>query len=182
MHLAWQHCQSSVMLKLCVSACLTSVSTPGRESFPGAALSPQPRSHHLPPSLAAHSRQAPSTRPTSLPRYFLRKTYHLRLDRSADYAETAAAPAHNPPQASTSLSLPFSFSRFQFHSFLVFSITLSFYLSLTLFLTVSVFFSAPHSLSYCLRTESRYNQWAEINHKSIQLIIFTIWKYFDWRK
>lgn len=49
---------------------------------------------------------APSTRPTSLRRYFLTKTYHLRLDPSADYAEAAAALAHNPPQASTSLSLP----------------------------------------------------------------------------
>lgn len=61
-----------------------------------------------PPWLHSASR-APNARPTCLHRYFLRKTYHLRLDPSARYAETAAAPAHNPPQASTSRSLPFYF-------------------------------------------------------------------------
>lgn len=84
--------------------------TPGRESFPGAALSAycgsSPNlSHSQYPWLRAAGR-APSSRSTNLNRYFLRKTYHLRLDPSAHYAEAAAAQAHNPPQASTSLTLP----------------------------------------------------------------------------
>lgn len=88
-------------------------------SQPSASLSPtSPPSHTHTPWLLTAGR-APSARPTSLHRYFLRKTYHLRLDRSADYAEAAAAPAHNPPQASTSLP-PFSLSL----SSLLFSVSL----------------------------------------------------------
>lgn len=89
-----------------VQVCLTHISIPGREDFPGVAISLHagiPPANH-PWLLRAGT--APSTRPTSLRRYFLTKTYHLRLDPSADYAEAAAALAHNPPQASTSLSLP----------------------------------------------------------------------------
>lgn len=95
-------------------------------SKPSALLPPPPQT----PCLLTAGR-APSTRPTSLHRYFLRKTYHLRLDRSADYAEAAAAPAHNPPQASTSLSLPFLT--------LFFSLWFSVSLFHSVFLSVSVF-------------------------------------------
>ncbi len=115
--------------------------------------SPHPHSLWL---LTAGS--APSTRPTSLHRYFLRKTYHLRLDQSADYAEAAAAPTHNPPQASTSLSLPFTFSLF---SFSVSLFSLSLFFPLSLFLAVSVFllfFPFPPFSPKCLRTETRYRQ------------------------
>lgn len=116
-------------------------------SKPSAPLPPTP---YTPWLLTAG--RAPSTRPTSLHRYFLRKTYHLRLDRSADYAEAAAAPAHNPPQASTSLSLPFlslfPLSHFQF----LFSLFHSVFLSSTVYwkFLFFLFFPSSLSLSYCL--------------------------------
>lgn len=124
------------------------------------ALGPAPPTPQTPCLLTAG--RAPSTRPTSLHRYFLRKTYHLRLDRSADYAEAAAAPAHNPPQASTSLSLPFLP--------LFFSLSDSQFLFFTLSLHLSIRFrlSSPlpfPPLTYRLRTETRNKQTAENNFK-----------------
>lgn len=93
---------------VCVSA--WSGPLPSRKGVLGLLKAISPAPPHSPNHLwLLTAGRAPSTRPTSLHRYFLRKTYHLRLDHSADYAEAAAAPAHNPPQASTSLSLLFLF-------------------------------------------------------------------------
>lgn len=130
---------------------------PGWETSKGfsKSYSPTPHAHWL---LIAG--RAPSTRPTSLHRYFLRKTYHLRLDRSADCAEAAATPAHNPPQASTSLSLQFLSLTLGF-SFLTFT------MSSPLFL-LSVFFLFCPSLlflSYFLRKETQDNHWAKNNYR-----------------
>lgn len=89
----------------CWTAATLAISKPGWESFPGFALALTPTHPHDLWLLTAGS--SPSTRPTSLRRYFLRKTYHLRRDWSTDCAEAAATPAHNPPQASTLHSLIF---------------------------------------------------------------------------
>lgn len=89
----------------CWTAATLAISKPGWESFPGFALAFTPTHPHDLWLLTAGS--SPSTRPTSLRRYFLRKTYHLRRDWSTDCAEAAATPAHNPPQASTLHSLHF---------------------------------------------------------------------------
>lgn len=89
----------------CWTAATLAISRPGWESFPGFALALTPTHPHDLWLLTAGS--SPSTRPTSLRRYFLRKTYHLRRDWSTDCAEAAATPAHNPPQASTLHSLHF---------------------------------------------------------------------------
>lgn len=89
----------------CWTAVTLTISEPGWESFPGVALTLSPTRPYDLWLLTAGS--SPSTRPTSLRRYFLRKTYHLGLDWSTDCAEAAATPAHNPPQATTSLSLHF---------------------------------------------------------------------------
>lgn len=57
--------------------------TSGRESFPRAALSAPRCSPTTPHHLWLHKAgRAPGARPTSLHRYFLRKTHHLRLDPS----------------------------------------------------------------------------------------------------
>lgn len=82
------------------------------------------------PACLLTASKTPSTGPTSLRRYFLRKTHHLRLDQSADYAEAAATPAHNPPQASTSLTLPFLSSPSPIFSH---ALSVSLYLSPVLF-------------------------------------------------
>lgn len=121
---------------------------------------------------------APSTRPTSLRRYFLTKTYHLRLDPSADSAEAAAALAHNPPQASTSLSLPLLSLRslLQFLLFFaalshqVFQMLPSSHISVRFFKIVFIFFMLP----VCQRVIN--------NCKSIRLIIFTKQIHFDGQK
>lgn len=93
------------MNRSCWTAATLAISKPGWESFPGFALALTPTHPHDLWLLTAGS--SPSTRPTSLRRYFLRKTYHLRRDWSTDCAEAAATPAHNPPQASTLHSLHF---------------------------------------------------------------------------
>lgn len=89
----------------CGTAATLAISKPGWESFPGFALAPTPTHPHDLWLLTAGS--SPTTRPTSLRRYFLRKTYHLRRDWSTACAEAAATPAHSPPQASTLHSLQF---------------------------------------------------------------------------
>lgn len=93
------------MNRSCWTAATLAISKPGWESFPGFARALTPTHPHDLWLLTAGS--SPSTRPTSLRRYFLRKTYHLRRDWSTDCAEAAATPAHNPPQASTLHSLHF---------------------------------------------------------------------------
>lgn len=133
------------------SAYLTTVSAPGWETFPWAALchfAPPPPHSVLPLTVG----RAPSTRPTNLHRYFLRKTYHPRLDQSVDYADAAANPAHNPPPASTSLSLRFLSLCFGFSFFLF---TPSFPL---LFISLYSLSLSNISLSYFLKTESFFEQ------------------------
>lgn len=74
-----------------------------------------------------------------------------------------------------------------FLSFLSLSFSVSLFSSLSAFLSFSLpLFLAVSSVFFSFSLpplkEYHYNQWAENNYKSIQLIVFTIWKYFDWRK